>query len=344
MSSILEDLGFDLSDAELSDTRSAVSKTLTGIGAVLWFTIPLVLWVQILIANVYRPLPSAIAQTPTVQTTAQTNATPETEDVQGQPRLLKLAVTLNHPADLKVKQGDAIKSGQPIADRAQERLKAIAQKREYEVSLARLQLKSAPPVSPQPVPKPMDLPIASDAEELAGIESAQLKVQEVEQKLAVQSIKIEELTALDEEDLPDAVMPHEQARSEVLEQDLQEAKAQLNLAQAKWQNTKYERRDREYQHRQNLIRYQQEQNQVAANYQRALAEYHRQEQDRQFQIAALREKIAAVDTQIQQLSVVRSPYAGEIRRVKFVGQDNHQLNVELLLAASPARSPDIRLR
>ncbi len=339
-SSILEDLGFDLSDVEVGGKRSAVSKSLIRIGAVLWFAIPLVLWVQILVANIYRPLPIAIAQTPTVQTTA----TPETDDVQGQPRLLKLAVTLNHPADLKVKQGDAVRSGQPIADRAQERIKTIAQKREYEISLARLQLKPEPPVSPQPVPKPLDLPIASDAEELAGIESAQLKVKEAEQKLAVQSIKIEELTALDEEDLPDAVMPHEHARSEVLEQDLQEAKAQLNLAQAKWQNAKYERRDREYQHHQNLIRYQQEQNQVAANYQRALAEYHRQEQDRQFQIAALREKVAAVDTQIQQLSVVRSPYAGEIRRVKFVGQDNHQLNVELLLAASPARSPDIRLR
>ena len=61
-------------------------------------------------------------------------------------------------------------------------------------------------------------------------------------------------------------------------------------------------------------------NQARLNYQRQLAEYEQRLTDREFQITQLIEKLNNVENQIATLAVVKSPYNGTVRRVKWLGQ------------------------
>ena len=70
-------------------------------------------------------------------------------------------------------------------------------------------------------------------------------------------------------------------------------------------------------------------NQARLNYQRQLAEYEQRLTDREFQVTQLQEKLNNVDNAIARsapakliatLAVIKSPYNGTIRRVKWLGQ------------------------
>jgi DNA polymerase/3'-5' exonuclease PolX len=58
--------------------------------------------------------------------------------------------------------------------------------------------------------------------------------------------------------------------------------------------------------------------QKAPNYEQRL-------RDRDFQLAQTRLRVDEVENAIANLAVVRSPYAGRIRRIKWLGQDSSGL-------------------
>jgi multidrug efflux pump subunit AcrA (membrane-fusion protein) len=76
-------------------------------------------------------LPNLKAESP--QTTPQpiTQPTP----AQTSPRRLTIKVSVAEPSDLKVKEGDRIKTGQLIADRSRERTRLNSQKQQLTLSL-----------------------------------------------------------------------------------------------------------------------------------------------------------------------------------------------------------------
>ncbi|MEM8613091.1 MAG: hypothetical protein AAGF93_13810, partial [Cyanobacteria bacterium P01_H01_bin.105] len=56
------------------------------------------------------------------------------------------------------------------------------------------------------------------------------------------------------------------------------------------------------------------------SYQNQWAQYEQRLRDRDYQISTTRLKLDEIDTAIATLAVVRSPYAGRIRRIKWLGQ------------------------
>lgn len=77
-------------------------------------------------------LPNLKAQSP--QTTPQPTLTQPTP-AQTSPRRLTIKVSVAEPSDLKVKEGDRIKTGQLIADRSRERSRITSQKQQLTISL-----------------------------------------------------------------------------------------------------------------------------------------------------------------------------------------------------------------
>ena len=76
------------------------------------------------------------APTPSEPTTIPTDNTTIS------PRRLTVTVRVQEPEDLKVKEHDAIKAGQVIADRERERQRLTSQKQQLQLSLQRHSLRS----------------------------------------------------------------------------------------------------------------------------------------------------------------------------------------------------------
>jgi hypothetical protein len=132
-----------------------------------------------------------------------------------------------------------------------------------------------------------------------------------------------------------------QAQAEKLQQltaSLEQAQGNHQLAIAKLQSARDQRAYTEYEASVTAARRAEEANQAQIAYSRQLQEVEGQKRDRAFQIAQLQAKAQEVDNAIAQLSTIRSPYSGTIKRVKWSGQSDHNLTVELVLAISGTSS------
>ena len=109
------------------------------------------------------------------------------------------------------------------------------------------------------------------------------------------------------------------------------AKLQLDIAKSKLITAKEQRAHAEYQ------RYLEETKRAIALQQQQI-ELERQRsiragqiQEREYSKAQIETKIQEIDNAIAQLSTVKAPYAGKIKKVKWTGQDNHNLTVTAYL-------------
>jgi multidrug efflux pump subunit AcrA (membrane-fusion protein) len=235
------------------------------------------------------------------------------------PRILKFTVSLQSPDDLRVRQGDVVAAGDALAERVQERSRLEAQRQRALLSLERI--RSAAVVSPPPalpVPPVAPLPPVSYAKEAAAIEEAQAAVD-------LQLRRMDLLSTLPPEQVPPAMVAHEQQQLAQLQRDLDAAQAALQAAQD-------QRAYDEYLHSLQMARRADEQNQQALSRSAQVQAAAQAQRDREFQIAQLEAQIQTLDTQLANLSTVRSPYAGTIRRIKWLGQTDNTLSVEITLA------------
>ena len=60
--------------------------------------------------------------------------------------------------------------------------------------------------------------------------------------------------------------------------------------------------------------------------------------EREYSKAQIAAQIQEVDNAISQLGTVKAPYEGTIKKVKWTGQSNHALSVELTLAVASEQS------
>jgi multidrug resistance efflux pump len=200
----------------------------------------------------------------------------------------------------------------------------------------------------------------------ATVEMAQAKVTAQEREVELQTRKLDAIATLDglppevaaheTERLKRKTSEHEQQQAEynyaaaelknaqeertaqlkALADEVNKAQSNVRLAQSKLDTARTKRGYDEYQNSITKARRAEESNQFNQNQVRQQQEYSQQLRDREFQLAQLKGKLGEIDQQLNQLSIVRSPYGGTIRRIKNVSQTNQDLQFEITLVVSSA--------
>jgi hypothetical protein len=238
----------------------------------------------------------------------------------GQPKILKFELTLSEPSDLKVKAGDQVKAGDVLSDRTRIREQLLGQKARLTIAIEGIgSRKIADPPAPLPVPPMAPLPEANYQEQERAIEAASRKVD-------LQERKLDSLNS-GSQIVPGVVTEHEQIVLENLREELAQAEAALAQAQS-------DRAQQEYEHSLNAARRQEEQNQATLSYSYQVQQVAQQRRDQEFQVAQLEEKLRGVENELATLGAVVAPYAGQVRRVKWLGQKDNALQVEVTIAAN----------
>ena len=236
-----------------------------------------------------------------------------------------------------------IAKGDIIADRERERSRLTAQQKQLQLSLDRLKAASiTPPAAPQAVPTVMALPPVSYLEHEAAVEKTKSAIASVESEVELKQ-EINYLSGV--KNLDPIILEHEQAKLKQLKQEHTAAVRDYQLAMGKMQSAKDSRKYQEYQASINSARRVEEMNQARLNYQRQLAEYEQRLTDREFQVTQLQEKLNNVENAIATLSIIKSPYAGTVRRVKWLGQSaDGTLSAQITLMVESDREAERRKR
>lgn len=247
---------------------------------------------------------------------------PEQQDqsaASSSPRRLTINVSVAEPEDLKAKEGDRVEVGQLLADRSRARQRLEAQAQQLELTLQRLETATiTPPQPPAPVPAVAALPTVNFLEEKAAIERSKVAVAQAERALQQKEQEMVYLRSLEGLDL--IVLEHEQAKLAELQQTHTAAVREYQLEVGRLGNSLDNFDYREYQHELTIAERIERANQTAMTYQRQWAEYEQRLRDRDFQLTQAQLRLDEVTNAIASLAVVRSPYAGRIRRVKWTGQ------------------------
>jgi hypothetical protein len=188
-----------------------------------------------------------------------------------------------------------------------------------------------------PVP-PAQTPAIADPtylEEQAAIDQAKTEIDAAERAIASKHREIDYLAALPH--LDPLILEHEQARLEALQRHHTAAVRAYQLAVGKHSRAEYE-------HAITVATNIANRNQATLAYQQQWAEYEQSLRDRDYQLTQTQLQLDEVDHAISTLAVVRSPYGGRIRRIRWLGQNpDGSLAVELTLlirdgAAAPGEN------
>ena len=281
------------------------------------------------------------------------------------PREIKIRLTLTTPADLRVKQGSRIVAGQILSDRITERQRLQTQRQQLELSLKKLQIPFPELTLPSPPPTLNKLPHASYRQGIAHTTLKTGELQQIDTKITQQKQKISQLLALrevegqaiipssgvnvaslptfvtiDSQPLPpvEKIIEHERAKLSQMETEREQAKIQLEIARAALSTAKEKRLQEEYQlaleENRRAITLQNQQLEVEK--QRAVRAA--QLQEREYNQAVIRTRIQEIDNALVQLATVKAPYPGTVKRLKWQGQDDRLLTVELTVDVDPERN------
>lgn len=255
---------------------------------------------------------------------------------------LTLKLTLSSPSDLKVREGDQVSAGQVLSDRLRDRQRLEAQKRQLQLQIQQLQQPIAAPPPARSIPEVAGLPPASFLDEVAAVERQKVIVAQHERSMQQQQRMLDMLDSMPDANLPEATVPHETERLAQRQQELNQANADLELTEAQLAQAQQERQHEEYLHSLEMSKRAIAIEQGRLQRAEQLQNQQEQENQRSFQIAQITAQLQVIDTQLAQLSAVRSPYAGTIQRVSYEGQTDQNLVVELTLvtaADSSSSSP-----
>ncbi len=285
---------------------------------------------------------------------------PEARKNRLEPSNIKIELTLSNPQDLKVKPGDKVSAGQTLSDRRSERNRLQAKKKQLQLSLQKLNLPLTPIPQPRPIPEISPLPPVSYAEEEAAIKLKQQKLKEAENAIALAKKKLDSLIQLQvspshwgtgggemasplsrgtegDQNLK-LILEHEQANLKNLETAKKEAQIQLEVAQSQLTTAKENRAYIEYQRQLEQTRRAIAIEQQHQAIQRTESERQVLLAEREYSQAQIETQIQEIDYQIEQLSTVKAPYEGTIKKVKWTGQSDHNLTAVVTLAVNDDRS------
>jgi hypothetical protein len=262
-------------------------------------------------------------------------------------KLHKISLSVTEPSDLKIKVNSTVSAGQVIADQEGERNRLNQKKRELNLAIERLEnqiitkpQKPLDPIPPKSVPPLKQLGDISYQQYEAAIEKAKKELERASAELSLKDRQIDYIKGI--EGVDPAIIEHELAASAQLEAKAKDAAIEVNLAEGKLITAKQERQQKEYQHSLDVAKRIEEANtaqsfyqrQIAENliaYQRQSADYEKEQRERDYRLTQTRLQLSAIDDSISKLSVIRSPYDGTVRRIKFTGQVDNKLGVDISL-------------
>ena len=262
-------------------------------------------------------------------------------------KLHKISLQVTEPNDLKVKAGSTIAAGQVIADQEGERDRLEAKKAELTLAIERLknQLITKPqkplePLAPKPVPPLRQLGDISYQQYEAAVEKAKKELDRTQAQLSLKQRQTDYIKGI--EGIDPAIIEHELVASTQLEAKVKDSSIEVDLSQGKLITARQERQQKEYQHSLDVAKRIEEANtaqsfyqrQVAENliaYQRQSSDYEKEQRERDYRLTQTALQLSAIDDSISKLSVIRSPYEGTVRRVKFVGQVDNKLGVDITI-------------
>jgi hypothetical protein len=201
------------------------------------------------------------------------------------PRELKLKLTLDDPADLKVKQGDRIQKGQVLSDRTSTQKPLEQQRQVIRLKLEYLNASTGSGSSP-----------VSYAVEQAKVRQAHVRVQHAREAIVLYK------TNSPWTDYAWASLPLYKESMQVSQLVIKVQDAELWLAVAQLQAA-----------RENMQ-------------QKAVG------RDTSGQQALLMAQLRDVEAKLDEVGVVRSPYSGTIKKIKWMGQTDWKLLVEVTLS------------
>jgi hypothetical protein len=260
------------------------------------------------------------------------------------PHRLSITVNVNSPEDLRVKEGQVIKAGDIISDRSREKARLIFQQQQLKLSLDRLKSSSiAPPIAPAPVPTINALPPISYLEYEAAVEKTKAAIASTSSELDLKNQEIDYLSKVP--NLDPLVLEHEQAKLAELKRNQTAAVREYQLALGKLQTARDSRKYQEYEASVTAARRVEEMNQSRLNYQRQISDYEEKLANKEFQVSQLQTKLNEVDNAIASLSIIKAPYSGTIRRIKWLGQSpDGSLTAEVSVMVNRERKPGNRER
>jgi hypothetical protein len=225
-------------------------------------------------------------------------------------RIQVQVISLN---DLKIVEGSEVAAGQIISDRTEERQSLEAERNQIENSIQQLSI---------PTSKLTELPEPNFAIEEAAIQQIKDELKLMESSSVAPrpetSFRFKDETL---RKLLEANKLEERAKAITAEANertkLAESKArlvgQLNSAIAALNKAKSNYQHQQYEHSLNLVRQQ--------------AELQRQ----QYQIASLVGKKQEIEAKLREITQIKSPVDGRVRRIKNLGQKDRAINLEVVI-------------
>jgi len=254
-----------------------------------------------------------ILQTPPPPTLQKT---PVIELKKSEPKVSKrhrVQVQVISLSDLKISEGSQVAVGQIISDRTEERQSLEAERNQIANSIQQLSI---------PTSKLTELPEPNFAIEEAAIQQIKDELKLMESN-SVKSRSETSFRFKDEKlrELLEANKLEERAKAITAEANdrtkLAESKArlvgQLNSAIAALNKAKSNYQHQQYEHSLNLVRQQ--------------AELQRQ----QYQIASLVGKKQEIEGKLREITQIKSPVDGRVRRIKNLGQKDRVINLEVVI-------------
>jgi multidrug efflux pump subunit AcrA (membrane-fusion protein) len=126
--------------------------------------------------------------------------------------------------------------------------------------------------------------------------------------------------------------------------NIQLAESELSQAHSRLIAAKNRRQVLEFDASVEATKQEQQRQQLALEYSRAQSLFEQSQRDKDFQLAELQIKQAAVDDKLSDIPIVRSPKSGYVRKIKpWVGRDGKYTTVITLVGSSlPSRSQGTR--
>ncbi len=222
---------------------------------------------------------------------------PPSKTQQNRKKRHTIKLTLTSTDDLKVNDGDIIQKGHIISDRTKERERLEARKKQLELS-----------IEAQKIPLPELLPPTPPNYniEINNVNRAKFSLNQLANRPEpAYRFKTQELREVFDRDVIEKEA--QQKEKKVLaaiayEQSLN----QLQAARDKYERDKYQ-------------------------YSLELTRRQINQQEREFRLASLTAQLQNAETELGEITTIRSPYAGKVRRVRILGQNNLTITAELII-------------
>ncbi|MBL8206919.1 MAG: hypothetical protein JNM09_21990 [Blastocatellia bacterium] len=250
------------------------------------------------------------------------------------PRLLRIKLTLNTPAELHIEQGDEVKTGDVLSDRRQARARLLGQQRALQSAQQHLQqqrqlsnesLNHLNSLGPE-------LPPITFAAERAAIQRAETESLAVNRTVEIQRQKVsgvrDQVSALQQAAVLSHLTPdtrhlieaHETAKLTQANDKQLLAHSEIELHKAKLVTAKEIRVWDEQKHRVEVTR--------------QILSIRTQQQQLELELARLTAQLAEVNLQLAHLTEIRAPFAGIIKRIEWEDMNNETISVLVYLAVS----------